>query len=411
MNSHEFYKELKQLTKLGYLEQAQLDRIRDEYITNRKEDRSIFLIFALLGVVFMGAGLVSIFAYNWSMFSRELKALIAFLPLLGVQGALYWKIRTNASDLWIKSLTLALGLAFLSALGLVYQAYQISCSLTSIMLTGFLLMLPVIYLLDGYYLAVLYAAGICWAGAHSGYNLLILLLFPYYVKQVKKGETCRLLWLCFFIWPLYLAILYVPYGAYYACILILFIYMTIEKPPLYQKLAGRLLYIMLFLKAVFDLFFHGFTWSWMFGDGNLLLAALLAGSIIRVCFYYKKATKSGRLDLLLYGILCGLLMADHMISMDTIMWAYDVLTNLCLIAFSIYKLLCGIKAADPASVRRYTAAIILYIVLKVWLGHYRLLVKGAVFIIAGLAFFTANYRLALTCKERKEWNTHEDTWQ
>ena len=96
------------------------------------------------------------FAYNWSMFSREMKAFIAFLPLLGVQGLLFLKIRAQASDVWIQSLTLALGIAFLSALGLIYQAYQISYSLQSMLLTGFVLMLPAVYLLDGYYLALLY---------------------------------------------------------------------------------------------------------------------------------------------------------------------------------------------------------------------------------------------------------------
>ena len=114
MNSNELYNELKQLAKLGYLEQAQLERIQDEYMISRKEHTNAFLIFALIGVVFIGAGVISMFAYNWSMFSREMKAFIAFLPLLGVQGLLFLKIRAQASDVWIQSLTLALGIAFLS---------------------------------------------------------------------------------------------------------------------------------------------------------------------------------------------------------------------------------------------------------------------------------------------------------
>ena len=76
MNSNEFYNELKHLTQLGYLDQVQLDRIRDEYIETRRDHRNMFLIFALLGVIFVGAGVISLFAYNWSMFSREMKALI-----------------------------------------------------------------------------------------------------------------------------------------------------------------------------------------------------------------------------------------------------------------------------------------------------------------------------------------------
>ncbi|EEQ58287.1 hypothetical protein CBFG_01997 [Clostridiales bacterium 1_7_47FAA] len=416
MNSNEFYNELKQLTTLGYLEQAQLERIQDEYIKTRKEHHNAFLIFALIGVVFIGAGVISLFAYNWSMFSREMKAFIAFLPLLGVQVLLFLKIRAQASEVWIQSLSLALGIAFLSALGLIYQAYQISYSLQSMLLTGFVLMLPVVYLLDGYYLALLYMAGICWTGWNSDYILLASLLLPYYIKCVRKDGACRLLSLCFFIWMLYLAILYVPYGAFYACILILLIYMTIERPALYPVLAGRMLYIMLFTKAVFYLFFNNFTELFGYGSPDPyfyhmqdpLLLALLAGAFIRIYIFYTKKSGKARLDLLLSVILCGLLTADLMVFPYASFLAYEILVNLCLIAFSLYKLLRGIKSANLASVRRYTAAIILYIVLKVSLGNYQLLVKGIVFLIAGLAFLAVNYRMTL---KLKGGNVHENTPQ
>ncbi|MCH1951349.1 DUF2157 domain-containing protein [Enterocloster sp. OA13] len=416
MNSNEFYNELKQLTTLGYLEQAQLERIQDEYIKTRKEHHNAFLIFALIGVVFIGAGVISLFAYNWSMFSREMKAFIAFLPLLGVQVLLFLKIRAQASEVWIQSLSLALGIAFLSALGLIYQAYQISYSLQSMLLTGFVLMLPVVYLLDGYYLALLYMAGICWTGWNSDYILLASLLLPYYIKCVRKDGACRLLSLCFFIWMLYLAILYVPYGAFYACILILLIYMTIERPALYPVLAGRMLYVMLFTKAVFYLFFNNFTELFGYGSPDPyfyhmqdpLLLALLAGAFIRIYIFYTKKAGKARLDLLLSVILCGLLTADLMVFPYASFLAYEILVNLCLIAFSLYKLLRGIKSANLASVRRYTAAIILYIVLKVSLGNYQLLVKGIVFLIAGLAFLAVNYRMTL---KLKGGNVHENTPQ
>lgn len=416
MNSNEFYNELKQLTTLGYLEQAQLERIQDEYIKTRKEHHNAFLIFALIGVVFIGAGVISLFAYNWSMFSREMKAFIAFLPLLGVQVLLFLKIRAQASEVWIQSLSLALGIAFLSALGLIYQAYQISYSLQSMLLTGFVLMLPVVYLLDGYYLALLYMAGICWTGWNSDYILLASLLLPYYIKCVRKDGACRLLSLCFFIWMLYLAILYVPYGAFYACILILLIFMTIERPALYPVLAGRMLYVMLFTKAVFYLFFNNFTELFGYGSPDPyfyhmqdpLLLALLAGAFIRIYVFYTKKAGKARLDLLLSVILCGLLTADLMVFPYASFLAYEILVNLCLIAFSLYKLLRGIKSANLVSVRRYTAAIILYIVLKVSLGNYQLLIKGIVFLIAGLAFLAVNYRMTL---KLKGGNVHENTPQ
>ena len=56
VNTQEFYRELEQLTELGYLERPQLDRIRDEYLKTRKERHNIFLIFALRGVVLSEPG-------------------------------------------------------------------------------------------------------------------------------------------------------------------------------------------------------------------------------------------------------------------------------------------------------------------------------------------------------------------
>lgn len=433
MNSRELYNELKQLARLGYLEQAQVDRIQDEYIHTRKEHRSIFLIFALVGVIFIGAGVISLFAWNWSMFPKEIKAAAAFLPLLGVQGVLYWKVRAKASELWIKSLTLALGIAFLSALGLIYQAYQISYSLTSMMMTGFLLMLPVVYLLDGYYLSILYMAGICWtggfnwtggfcwAGSFCNSTLPVLLLLPYYIKRVKKGENCGLLSLCFFIWFLYLAVIYVPDHSFYACILILLIYMTIDPPALYGRLAGRLIYGMLFLKTVFYSFFNDLTEIFHYGYRNqsirylpeFLLFLLLAGAVIRICLFIKKKPAFERLNLLLYGIICGLLTADLMIYQLTYQpvspLAGQAIITLCFTAFSLYRLLCGVKRMDLASVRRYTASVILCIILRVFLEGYGLLVKGVVFVIAGLAFLAVNYRMSLKLKELKEVKTYENS--
>lgn len=414
MNSHELLNELKHLAELGYLEQVQLERIQNEYIQTRKERRSIFLIFALLGVVFIGAGIISLFAYNWSTFSREIKAVIAFIPLLIVQGLICRKIHTGASDTWIKSLTLALGIAFLSALGLIYQAYQISLSLQSMMLTGFVLMLPVVYLLDGYYLAVLCLAGVCWAGGSSHFTLMVLLLLPYYDKRIKSGENCTLLSLCFFAWTLYLTHLYIPDGAFYACIIILLISTTIDRPFLYRKLGGRLLYGMLFFKAVFYMLFNASAELFQFGYQScrtwdlqtFLLIALLAAGAVRAGFCFKKYARRERLSLALSCAICLLLTADLLAEQWSYLYAYELFVNICFIAYSLYRLLCGVKLASLSSIRRYTGALILYIVLKVSFGDYQLLVKGIVFLIAGLAFLAANYMM--TFKFSQGGDTHEN---
>lgn len=408
MNQQTLYHELKHLTELGYLEPAQLDRIRHEYLNSQKGTSRAFLIFALIGVLFIGAGILSLFAFNWSIFPRELKAVIAFLPLLGVQFLLYKKLREGASDAWIKSLTLALGIAFLCTIGLVFQAYQLSYSLISILNAGFLLMLPVIYLLDGYYLAILYLAGICFLSYAGPGSFLVLLLFPYYRNRLRRGESCWQLSLCIFVWFLYIATRYLPEAAYFAWVLVLIIYITIEKPLLYRKLARWLLYGLLFFKA---LYYHAFfniaqsftevtfvQWKEVSRLTGFLLLALWIAVAVRLYLVSVKQEKSTVFEVFSACATGILLAADVFFYWNAANYLYEILVNIGLIAFSLSRLLTGGRQKNLSSVRRYTAAIVFYIVLKVSSGAYPLLAKGVFFLIAGAAFLAINYVMTMKIK-------------
>ena len=194
-----------------------------------------------------------------------------------------------------------------------------------------------------------------------------------------------------------------PNNAYYACLLILLIYTTVESPALYRRLAGRLLYGLLFLKAVFYLssdYFPGFfqvAGPYRYFS-QLPLAALLAGAVVRMYLAVRKKGPDEQTGLLLFGGICGLLVFDMIFLPPGARFPYEILVNLCFIAYSLYRLLCGVRQVNLPSVRRYTGALILYIVFKVFLGGYGLLTKGIVFVIAGLAFLGANYWMTLRLK-------------
>lgn len=408
MTQQTLYHELKQLTALGYLEPAQLERIQNEYLKDRRGTSKAFLVFALIGVIFIGAGILSLFAFNWSMLPRELKAVIAFVPLLGVQALLFQKLRSGASDTWIKSLTLALGIAFLCTLGLIFQAYHLSYSLFSILTAGFLLMLPVIYLLDGYYLAFLYLAGICWLGTiwneHGGLSsLLVLLLLPYYRNRLRRGESCWQLSLCFFFWFLYIATRYVPDATFLVWVLVLLLYITIEDPPLYRRLARWLLFGLLFAKALFYHVFFDVTrlfteisstqWQARMGIQGFILLALAVIVAVRLFLTCMRQDKTAALEKLSACAVGIILTADLCFSRISSGSIYEILVNISLVAFSLSRLLTGVKQKNLSSVRRYTAAIVLYIVLKICSGDYPLLAKGVFFLIAGTAFLTINYMM------------------
>ncbi len=283
----------------------------------------------------------------------------------------------------------------------VYKTYQLSYSLFSILNAGLILMLPVIYLLDGYYLSILYLAGICWLSRGSLSSFLVLLLFPYYRNRLRRRESCWQLSLCFFFWFLYAAARYMPEAACFAWILVLLVYITIEDPPLYRKLARWILYALLFLKALYYHFFFDiaelFTdvssaqWPKAFGRTELLLLALCIAVGVRIYLIYIRKGRIAALDSVSAAAAGILLSADIFFCSGASNTSYELLVNTGLIAFSLIRLLIEGKQKNLSSVRRYTAAIVLYIVMKVSSGAYPLLTKGVFFLIAGIAFLAANY--------------------
>lgn len=76
-----------------------------------------------------------------------------------------------------------------------------------------------VYLLDGYYLAVLYRLNLLgsWGGDLLPDGAAAAPLLPR--PRIKRGVGCGLLGLCFFVWFLYLAGMVYADNAYYACLL------------------------------------------------------------------------------------------------------------------------------------------------------------------------------------------------
>jgi len=47
----------------------------------------------VLGAMLIGVGLIAIIGYNWDYFTRPMRLLFAFLPLLGAQVFSWWALR------------------------------------------------------------------------------------------------------------------------------------------------------------------------------------------------------------------------------------------------------------------------------------------------------------------------------
>jgi len=171
-----------------------------------KTSNRLFTIFGVLGAMLIGLGVILILAHNWDHFSRTVKTVFAFLPLLVGQFFAGYSILNKKNETWREASGVFLFFAVGSSMALVSQIYNIPGDLSSYLLAWFLLCLPLVYLLKSNALALLHLVYITWYACSYGYfmdnktpwfYLLGLVLYlPFYLRLEKsKNITSVLNWL------------------------------------------------------------------------------------------------------------------------------------------------------------------------------------------------------------------------
>jgi hypothetical protein len=172
------------------------------------------IITSVFGSMLVGLGIILLLAYNWDELSRPLRAVIAYLPLLGALGLCAWIVFTGKTGTGLREgagtfLALAVG----ASIALVAQTYQLGGTFRTFTLVWMLLILPSVYVLDAVMPALIYLVGITgWAIGQRCYDDnpywfwgLLALVVPYLAWiRLRDRDSVKGVWL---LWGLMLAVL------------------------------------------------------------------------------------------------------------------------------------------------------------------------------------------------------------
>jgi uncharacterized membrane protein len=130
----------------------------ENYYKYKKSDspNRLFTVFAVLGSTLVGLGIILILAHNWDDFSRSIKTIFAFGPLIIGQLIVGYTILKKESTTWKEASSVFLFFAVGASMALVSQIYNIPGNFSSYMLTWILLCTPLIYLLKSNASAILH---------------------------------------------------------------------------------------------------------------------------------------------------------------------------------------------------------------------------------------------------------------
>ncbi|MCX6850826.1 MAG: DUF2157 domain-containing protein [Verrucomicrobia bacterium] len=152
------------------------------------------IVMGALGALLIGSGLIAVIGYNWDDFSRPVRLLFAFLPLLLTQLFSFRVLqRGEASSAWVRETAALLqALATGACIALVSQIYNLGGDWPDFLFWWMLLSLPLAWVLRSHSVAIFYLIAIAiwsvnqvdrgrpWFDSPLLYPLLLLGLLPYW---------------------------------------------------------------------------------------------------------------------------------------------------------------------------------------------------------------------------------------
>ena len=166
--------------------------LRDRHALDESQVGAAQIIMGSLGALLVGTGLIAVIGYNWDDFSRPVRLLFAFLPLLATQLFSFRVLqRGNASAAWVRETAALLQtLATGACIALVSQIYNLGGEWPDFLFWWFILSLPLVWVMRSQSVAIFYLIAIAvwavngswehqpWQNSPIIYPLLLSGLFP-----------------------------------------------------------------------------------------------------------------------------------------------------------------------------------------------------------------------------------------
>lgn len=424
--ARDLLKELPTLVGEGLISAEQAARISERYERKDSGSRAL-LLFAVLGSLFVGLGVVLLIAHNWNDLPRALRTALAFVPAIAGQSAVFYALsRKPQSAAWKEGSALFLSLGICACIALIGQLYHLGGDLEKYLLVCCFLMLPLLYIpgsiavallqlaLTTWYAYIVYFEN--WSGGNKPWlaTLLIVATVPAYLQRARDlGRSIGFLWFGLFlalsiglVWPLFhqgmsMAHLLSMAGVAAAFTLIPWLHRGRDLRTHPWVVVGGVAMI-----ALFFFFSYSDAWEWMDGDGSFgegggrmsaLLGLLVGIMAVALSLMVRKPFEKwpypeGFIALL---VCYGLSLISPALA--------KLAVNLSLLAMGALTIKAGIAADSLRRMNLGMAILGLLVILRFFDSDFSFVLRGIAFILVGAGFLAINL---WTMRQRKQ-RAHE----
>ena len=390
----------------------------ENYYQSKKTDspNRLFTVFAVLGSTLVGLGIILILAHNWDHFSRSVKTMFAFAPLILGQFFVGYSILKKKSTTWKESSGVFLFFAVGASMALVSQIYNIPGNFSSYMLTWILLCAPLIYLLKSHALAILHIVFAtnyaCAFGYFDGndtpwlFLLLLAILLPHYYQLLKHKSAHNIT--SIFNWLLPLSVV-VVLGAFvdrsgefgFLMYVIFFgLLYNIGKMPFFnnQKLRRNGYLVLGSLGTIYMLMLTSFEWLWqdilrhdlIFGTQEFYVSIVLFLITLGVLVYSYSKQWIQSFNLFQYAFIIFTIIFFIGLSGSILP---TVLINLIVLVLGIVTIKIGADKFHFGILNYGLLIITALIVCRFFDTNMSFVIRGLLFVSVGVGFFITNYMM------------------
>lgn len=389
-----------------------------------EEPNRLFTIFGVLGATLVGLGIILILAHNWDNFSKLIKTIFAFLPLLLGQLVAGYSILKKKSQAWRESSGTFLFFAIGASIALISQVYNIPGDLSGYLLTWIILGLPLIYVLNSKAVTLLIVVFATYYACELGYNfgydgkapwlylLMLLGTIPFYVnllqKTPKANTTSIFNWLYAlsliiglgtFInanWSLGFLMYAMLFGTFY----------NLGKITIYNNqqlrrnsftvlgsLGTLILVLILSFNAVWKEMQHELI---IFNSLEMLISVVLFICAVGLLIYSKKDEGNSKFNLFQYAFLLVVLV----FVIGHINYGLGTLfSNVIVLSLGVFAVKIGVNSFRFSILNYGLLIITTLIVCRFFDTDMSFVLRGLLFVGVGLGFFLTNF---LMLKKQKQ---------
>lgn len=417
--SKQILNDLRQLINAQVITEETAQKIKEYYKTQPTQSSNrLFVVFAILGSLLVGLGIVLILAHNWDQLSKGFKLAVGSLPLLAAQVlAGFVLIKRVEGVAWREASGTFLFFAIAICISIVSQVYNIEGDLAGFLLTWMYLALPIAYVMRSSFASLLFIMGITWYACEVGYFnypntnapsywILLLLILPfYYLEFIRKN--IRNNFFHFHSWFLVLSVticlgVFAGDSSEYMMIAYMslfsgFVMMGQFRLFASHRVLGNAYLVCGSLGVIILLLTLSFRWYWeelpgitadFFSQPEIIVSILLTIASIALLTRLAQIKKWEELNSKSYAFL--LLIGLFFIGTPSPL-AAQILVNLIILLVAVHTIYDGAQQ-NHLGILNYGLVIISVLIgCRFFDTNFSFVIRGLLFIAIGAGFFIANY--------------------